>query len=405
MPVSRGSYDIVICGGGLVGTSLALSLAHLPLTVCLVDPAPTAPPRHKDDRTFTIAQGSKRTLTSLGVWPLLPSDSFHPISEIEVSDCMGRFGLTHIDAHELETEALGFVVENSALLGALYVALETTKVTVRTGHFTDIDQHTNSVTVTIAEADGPHQLSCRLLVGADGTNSAVRTTCAIPVTRHDYNREALVTNCRVSAPRPHTAFERFAEQGPIAALPLGDDRYTFVISRIDAKLWQDLSEADFLVQLQAAFGNRLGRLLDASARLRFPLILQQAPNPAAERVVIIGNAAHTLHPVAGQGFNLGLRDVAALADRIADAYRRHEDFGSRAHLDAYVKGRARDTANTIRFTDSLVRIFGYGAGPLVVARNVALTLVDCLPGIKRALGQRTMGLKGPLPRLMRGLKP
>jgi len=405
MPVTTDSYDIVICGGGLVGTSLALSLAHLPLTVCLVDPAPTAPPRHKDDRTFTLALGSKRALTGLGVWPLLAPNSFHPINEIQVSDRVGRFGLTHIQASELGVEALGFVTENAALLGALYEALKATEVTIQTGHFLDIDQRADSVAITIAGAHGPHQLSCRLLVGADGTNSAVRTACAIPVTRHDYGREALVVNCRVSAPKPRTAFERFAPEGPIAALPLGDDRYTLVISRIDAREWQDMGEADFLAQLQMAFGDRLGRFLDAGRRLRFPLILQQAPHPTSARVVIVGNAAHTLHPVAGQGFNLGLRDGAALADQIADAYRRHEDFGSKTHLDAYVKGRARDTTSTTRFTDGLVRIFGYDLGPLVIARNLALTLVDCLPGLKRALALRTMGLKGPLPRLIRGLKP
>ncbi|MHB8254082.1 MAG: 2-octaprenyl-6-methoxyphenyl hydroxylase [Acidiferrobacter sp.] len=399
------SYDIVICGGGLVGISLALSLAHLPLAVCVVDPAPSAPPRHRDDRTFTLAQGTKRALTGLGVWPLLARDSFHPITEIQVSDRRGRFGLTRIRASEQGVDALGFVTENAALLGGLYEALKTTNVTVRTGRFESVERRADSAIVTIAGAHGPEHLSCRLLVGADGTNSAVRSACAIPVTRHDYGREALVANCRVSAPKPRTAFERFAEQGPIAALPLGDDRYTFVISRLDAKEWQDLSETHFLAQLQQAFGNRLGHFLEAGQRLRFPLILQEAHNPVVARAVVIGNAAHTLHPVAGQGFNLGLRDATALADQIADACRKGEDFGSLACLDAYVRGRAHDTQNTIRFTDGLIRIFGSDFEPLVMARNLALALVDCWPGAKRALALRTMGLKGPLPRLMRGLKP
>ena len=405
MPVTTDSYDIIICGGGLVGTSLALSLAHLPLTICLVDPAPKAPPRHKDDRTFTLAQGSKRALTHLGVWPLLPRTSFHPITEIEVSDGTGRFGLTHLRAAELGVDALGFVTENAALLGGLYEALKTTKVTVRTGRFEGVDRRNDLASVTIIGSNGPQRLACRLLIGADGTNSAVRTACAIPTTLHHYGREALVANCRVSAPQPRTAFERFAPEGPIAALPLGDDRYTFVISRINAKEWQEMTEADCLAQLQTAFGDRLGRFLEVGRRLRFPLILQKTLRPAAERVVIVGNAAHTLHPVAGQGFNLGLRDVAVLADQIADICRRHGDFGSKAALDAYVKTRARDTANTTRFTDGLIRIFSQDLGPLVMARNLALTLVDCLPGVKRALALRTMGLKGPLPKLMRGQNP
>ncbi len=399
------TYDIVIGGGGLVGTSLALSLAHLPLTICLIDPVAAPPPRHKDDRTFTLAQGSKRALTSLGVWPLLPENSFHPITEIEVSDRTGGFGLTHIRAHELGLDALGFVTENAALLAALYGALKDTPVVIRAGRFTSLEVRADAAVVTMSGTDGPEQLSGRLLVGADGTDSAVRTALAIPVTRHAYGREALVMNCRVSAPKPRTAFERFTPEGPLAALPLGDDRYTFVMSSAHAQDWQDLPEPQFLARLEQAFGQRLGHFLACGRRLRFPLILQKAPHPAAARAVLVGNAAHTLHPVAGQGFNLGLRDIASLADTIAEACRRQEDFGSRAVLDRYLAGRARDVASTIEFTDGLVRIFSNKIGPLVAARNLALTLVDCLPSVKRALAVRTMGLKAPLPSLLRGLRP
>lgn len=399
------TFDIVICGGGLVGTSLALSLAHLPLTICLIDPAAAPPPRHTDDRTFTLAQGSKRALTSLGVWQRLPENSFHPIREIEVSDRSGGFGLTHIRAQELGLEALGFVTENAALLQALYGALKDTSVVIRAGRFEGLETGADSATVTLSGTSGRESLSCRLLVGADGTDSAVRQALAIPVTRQAYGREALVTNCQVSAPKPRTAFERFTPEGPLAALPLGDDRYTFVISCEHAKDWQDLDEPQFLARLERAFGRRLGHFRASGRRLRFPLVLQKAACPAAPRTILVGNAAHTLHPVAGQGFNLGLRDVAALADTIAMAFRQQEDFGGRACLDRYSAGRTRDTAHTIGFTDGLVRIFSNTIGPLVVARNLALTLVDCVAPIKRALAVRTMGLKGPLPSLLRGVKP
>lgn len=399
------AYDIVICGGGPVGTSLALSLAHLPLTICLIDPVAAPPPRHKDDRTFTLAQGSKRALASLGVWPLLPKNSFHPITEIEVSDRSGGFGLTHIRAHELGLDALGFVTENAALLAALYGALKETSVVVRPGRFASLEGGADATVVTLSGAQGTERLSGRLLVGADGTDSAVRAALGIPVSRRAYGREALVVNCQVSAPKPRTAFERFTPEGPLAALPLDDDRYTFVMSSAHAQDWQELPEPQFLARFEKAFGPRLGHFRACGRRLRFPLILQKARYPAAARAVLVGNAAHTLHPVAGQGFNLGLRDVAALADSIAEAWRRHEDFGSRSCLDRYLAGRARDTASTIGFTDGLVRIFSNKIGPLVAARNLALTLVDCLPVVKRALAVRTMGLKGPLPNLLRGLRP
>lgn len=403
--MTESSYDVVICGGGLVGASLALSLAHLPLRICLVDPIAAPPPPSRDDRTFTLAQGSKRALVSLGVWPLLSPQSFEPIQEIHVSDRAGGFGFTHIRAAEVGVDALGFVTQNAALLGALYKALHSTSVTLRVGLFEQVDQQIDEAVVTVEGPQGRERLHTRLLVGADGTQSAVSAFCAIPVSKQDYGREALVANCHMSAPKRGVAFERFTPEGPIAALPIGDNRYTFVVSRASAKEWQDMPEAEFLSELHRIFGDRLGRFLQVGRRLRFPLIRQNAPRPIAARVVLVGNAAHTLHPVAGQGFNLGLRDVAVLADRIAQATRQHEDFGSMPQLEAYGASRVQDTANTMRFTDGLIRLFSHDVGPITTARNVGLTLVDCLPPLKRALALRTMGLKGSLPRLMRGLKP
>ena len=398
-------HDIVICGGGLVGASLALALSHLPLDICLLDPAPQAPAPRADDRTFTIAQGSKRALTTLGAWSRISRQDFQPITEIEVSDRAGRFGFTHLFADELGVDALGFVTGNVALLAALYGALGETGVTLRRGRFGEITRDDKSATVALAAGEKGHQLKCRLLVGADGTHSAVRGACGIDVHRHDYGREAIVSNCRVSAPRPTTAFERFTPEGPIAALPIGDDRYTFVISRPDAPEWQALDEDLFIDRLRATFGDRLGRVLGASPRLRFPLMRQHAREWVAPRVALIGNAAHTLHPVAGQGFNLGLRDVAVLADRLAEAVRAGADYGDLAWLRDYERIRQMDVANTTRFTDGLVRLFAPRLGPVAIARAVALNLVDGVPAVKRMLAVRTMGLKAPLPKLFRGIKP
>ncbi|WP_297361807.1 FAD-dependent monooxygenase [Acidiferrobacter sp.] len=403
--MSTHRHDVVICGGGLVGASLALALAHLPLDVCLLDPAPFAPPARADDRTFTIAQGSKRALNALGAWPRLSGGDFQPITEIEVSDRVGRIGLTHILAYEQGVDALGFVTGNTALLATLYEALDATTVTRRAGRFDGFIQDADAGVITLACGQDGERIACRLLVGADGTHSAVRAACGIGVDCHDYGREAIVSNCRVSRPRPFTAFERFTDNGPVAALPIGDDRYTFVISRADGEQWQALDEQGFLERLADSFGDRLGRLLAASPRLRFPLIRQHAREWVAPRVVLIGNAAHTLHPVAGQGFNLGLRDVAVLAERLSEACRAQTDYGDRAWLADYARARRADVAYTTRFTDGLVRLFTPRLPALAAARGVALNLVDTLPGLKRALAVRTMGLKAPLPKLFRGIKP
>ena len=398
-------HDIVICGGGLVGASLALALAHLPLDICLLDPAPHAPKPRTDDRTFTIAQGSKRALATLGAWSRLSRKDFQPITEIEVSDRAGRLGLTHLFADELGVDALGFVTGNVALLAALYEALSETGVTLRRGRFAGMTTNDEHAIVTLAGEQEGKRLECRLLVGADGTHSAVRGACEIGVYRHDYGREAIVSNCRVSAPRPTTAFERFTPDGPIAALPIGDDRYTFVISRPDATEWQALDEDPFRDRLTKTFGDRLGRILAASPRLRFPLMRQHAREWVAPRVALIGNAAHTLHPVAGQCFNLGLRDVAVLAERLAEAVRGGDDYGDATWLRSYAQVRQADVANTTRFTDGLVRIFAQRLGPVAIARALALNLVDGAPALKRMLAVRTMGLKAPLPKLFRGIKP
>jgi len=403
--VTEDAYDIVICGGGLVGTTLALCLAHLPLSIALIEPQPQAPKRSPDDRTFTLAQGSKRALSALGVWSRLADGSFHAITEIEVSDRRGRFGLAHILAREQGVEALGYVTENAALLEALYSTIATTAVKVIKGRFLALERQALTAVVTLDGSEGPARVKGRLVIGADGTRSAVRAACGIGVSLREYGRHAIVANCQVSQPLPHTAFERFAPHGPIAALPLGQDRYTFVISRPDAPQWQAFDDEQFLVELEAAFGTRLGRFLAAGRRQSFPLTLQLAETAVAARVAIIGNAAHTLHPVAGQGFNLGLRDAAVLADHIAAALRTSEDYGSLEFLQTYADKRTADTRATVRFTDGLVRLFSLDVGPIAWARNLALTCVDCLPPVKHALAQRTMGLKGPLPRLMRGLKP
>ncbi|MDA8361557.1 MAG: FAD-dependent monooxygenase [Gammaproteobacteria bacterium] len=400
------SYDMVICGGGLVGATLGLSLAHLPLSIAIIDPTPSSHRATRtDDRTFTLSLGTKRALTTLGVWPLIPAASINAIRRIHVSDTRGGFGFTHLDAGEIGVEALGYVTESGALWDALRAALARTPITLITGTVRAALRRDGRHDITVDCAQGPQTLTARLLVGADGTASAVRALAGITVLRRSYGREALVVNCGVTRPQRDTAFERFGAEGPLAALPTGRNQYTMVISQRRADDLLALADTDFLKRLQALFGERLGTFTSAGRRLSFPLALVRARTPVGDGVVLVGNAAQTLHPVAGQGFNLGLRDAAALADHVARAVKRGLAIDSPAVLAAYARARGTDTGSTMAFTDRLVRIFAVDGGLAATARNVALTLIDCLPGAKQGLARQTMGLKGPVASILRGVRP
>ncbi len=397
---------MVICGGGLVGATLGLSLAHLPLSIAIIDPTPSSQTATRaDDRTFTLALGTKRALMTLGVWSLIPAARIHAIRHIHVSDARGGFGFTHLDAGELGVEALGYVTESGALWDALRAALARTSIHLITGTVQAAIRRDGRQHITVDGAGASQTLAARLLVGADGTASAVRSFAGIGVQRRSYGREAVVVNCAVSKPQKDTAFERFGADGPIAALPAGRNQYTMVISERRAQDLLALPDAGFLKHLQKRFGDRLGTFVDAGRRLSFPLALTRAHTPVGEGVVLVGNAAHTLHPVAGQGFNLGLRDAAALADHLARAIKCGEPIDNAAVLDGYARARRADTEDTIAFTDSLVRIFALNGGIPAAVRNLALTAIDCLPGVKQMLARQTMGLKGPVAGILRGVKP
>jgi 2-octaprenyl-6-methoxyphenol hydroxylase len=250
-------------------------------------------------------------------------------------------------------------------------------------------------------------LSAKLVVGADGTQSAVRRLFDIPAERTDYGQVAIVATVAAGVPHGNTAYERFTDSGPLAALPMRENRCAIVWSAAaaDAETIAGWNDDEFLLRLQERFGDRLGRLTQPGARARHPLALTKVSQPLRPRMVLIGNAAHTVHPVAGQGFNLGLRDVAALVETLIAAARADEDVGSMAVLDRYADWRRRDTRVTEIFTDSLIRIFSNRSLPWAVARGAGLVAVDLMLPVKRRLLRITSGLAGRLPRLARGLAP
>lgn len=401
-------FDVLVCGGGMVGASLAAALAPLALRVGLVEAVPFGSPGQPsfDERTIALSRSGCRILAGVGAWDAVAPHA-RPIRTIHVSE-RGRFGTAVISAAEQGVPELGHVVASRALGAALWerVARAPNVELLCPATAAAPAPGAEGVTVRVAAAGAEREAVARLLVVADGARSALRAALGIAARERSYDQVAIVGNVAVAgAPDPCTAWERFTPEGPLALLPWVDGRYAFVMAlRPDrAQAAMALDDAAFLAGLQAAFGARLGRFERLGRRTAYPLSLVRAERVTASRAVLVGNAAHGLHPVAGQGYNLGLRDVAALAELVADAVRAGEDPGSRAVAERYAAWRRADQRNVVAFTDGLVRLFGVPLPAAGTARGLGLALFDALPGAKRALARHAMGMGGRLTRLARGL--
>jgi 2-octaprenyl-6-methoxyphenol hydroxylase len=408
---SQGDFDVLIAGGGLVGGSLAIALAGTSCRVGLVEAVPpdsSAQPSF-DDRTIALSRGSYRILNQLEVWPLI-ADAVWPIHKIHVSE-QKRFGTALIAADEQGIPELGFVIKSRQLGQALWQKLGelptvTTFCPARVAA-TEVEATTRSVTLT---GDKVVSINTQLLVVADGARSELRGALGIKASDRDYGQVAVVANIQVDARHAgHIAYERFTPEGPLAILPGQNGLYTVVLARSSdsAPTVMAMSDKDMLDLVQSSFGFRLGRFTRLGKRYAYPLHLVTADRIIAERAVVIGNAANGLHPVAAQGFNLGLRDVASLGEVIADGYGMQAaafDPGAAAVLAKYSDWRQSDQSKVVGFTDSLIRLFGIPGAPVSIGRGVGLAAFDLLPGAKRELARQTMGLSGRLTRLARGLR-
>jgi 2-octaprenyl-6-methoxyphenol hydroxylase len=397
--------DLAIVGGGMVGASLATALMGSGVRLLLIESTAfgSAAQPSFDERTTALGNASRRIYDTLGLWQELAPHA-GVIRSIHVSDA-GRFGFARLTAAEQGIDAFGYVLPNRVLGAALWRRLgDAPGLTLRVpAQLQELDIRPEGVALTVSSATGVREhFRARLVVAADGAHSQVRTAAGIGAVVEDYAQVALVANLTSDQPHAERAFERFTPRGPLAVLPLANGGLAVIwaCAREEAQRLLALEDAAYLRELQGAFGWRAGRFLRVGRRHAYPLQLTRAAEPAGTRTLLIGNAAQALHPVAGQGFNLGLRDAAMLAELIAQ---QRGDVGAPECLQRFAAWRAQDRRGVVRFTDSLVKLFG-DTRPLVpLLRDLGLLMFDLAPPAKSALARVSAGFAGPAPRLARGL--
>lgn len=370
-------YDIAICGAGPAGMALAALLVRRGVSakrIALID-AKTLEQASKDPRSLALSWGSRQILEPIGGWPAAAT----AIEQIHVSR-RGQFGRSMIDRKDYDLPALGYVSRYGHLVSALSAVCEQAGIaSLRPARVTALDESDDAVTLTVAIGDETQTLRAAIVVQAEGGLFNEQQTRA---TNRDYQQTAIIAQVRSSAPPPHRAYERFTEQGPLALLPQ-DDEYSLVwcVRPDTAAALQALNDADFLQALGAAFGDRVGRFTHATPRLAFPLGLNADPRCTA-RTVAIGNAAQTLHPVAGQGLNLGLRDVTVLARLLAQG-------ATPDKLAQYTDQRQRDRSTTVRITDTMARIFANDT-PTQPLLGLTLAAIDIVGPARGVLAELMM---------------
>jgi len=382
-------YNLIIIGGGPVGMSLTLALSNSGLSVLLLE-ARGAPEKKEDSRPLAFSHGSRLILQRLGVWESLPEVT--PIRTIHISN-RGGFGRTLLTARDVGVPALGYVVIHHDVFRSMHERLQDCGVDYLTGaQVTRLESSTEEGQVEFQHNGVIKQATANLLVLADGGRLTGQVE-GITQHTHDYQQWAVVAGIKTSLPQCGTAYERFASDGPVAFLPLG--RYFSLVWTVSPSAAQEilsLDDAAFMARLHHHFGDRIGKFIGASKRSGFPLTLKYVTPITARRIVLIGNAAQTLHPVAGQGFNLGLRDAWELAREIITM---PSDAGAPIMLSKYRHKRQIDSGAGRMFTDSLVKLFSNDDLLLQGIRSMGLSALDCLPPAKRFVTKRMMfGLRG-----------
>lgn len=394
---TSGHCDIAIVGGGLVGASLAVALAQRPLALTLieaVDPPAAAPAW--DERCIALNDGSVRIFDSLGLWDTLRSEA-EPIRSTHISE-RGRFGTARFTAADAGLEALGYNVPLRAIGAALSarMAMQTNLRILRPARVTSLSHDAAAVTLGLDQGGTASVVSARLVAAADGAASAVRGLVDIGAAVRDYQQHAIVSAVRLSRPHAGVAYERFTEDGPLALIPKPQHAASLVwtVPSTEVERLLALDDAAYLERVQTIFGGRLGRFLALGRRTAWPLARTLSATLTAPRTVLIGNAAQSLHPVAAQGFNLGLRDVAQLARLLESGA---DDPGDARTLAAYAALRGDDRERVAGLTDTMVRVFSNRLPGLAQLRHWGLVAVDLLPGLRESVLRSHLGHRG-LPR-------
>jgi len=401
-------FDVVIAGGGMIGASMALAISSLNLRIAVIEKVRRDDQLQPsfDDRSTALSRSSQSMFTALGLWDQI-LDAATPIKSIHVSD-RGRFGFSHVTAEEQEVDALGYVVINR-VLGDVLLGNAKKKKNVHffcPAEITSIESQEDYCNVEFKSEDSKNSISSQLLIAADGANSDIRDYLGISMKQTNYEQVAIIGNLLTEKPIASMAFERFSESGPIALLPLNNGRAAFIwiVPTKNAETLMSASVNTFLSTMQEVFGLRLGLFSSLGERYSYPLALTEAQRLYSQRSVIIGNAANSLHPVAAQGFNLGLRDVATLADCIyKETLKDKSDLGNIDLLVEYSELRQHDHKKLKFFTDGLVRLFGSKRRSVRILRNAGMMYFDLIPGFRKFFVKHAMGLSGRLPRLSRGV--
>ncbi|MHC0052305.1 UbiH/UbiF/VisC/COQ6 family ubiquinone biosynthesis hydroxylase [Actibacterium sp. D379-3] len=400
--------DVLIVGGGLNGPALALALAQGGLSVTVVDALPVAARSDDafDGRGYALALASQRLLSAIGIWAGV-ADKSQPILEIKVSDGHAGTGpspfVLDFDHAEIEEGPMGYMLEDRFLRRAFLDGMAADPRITQISGETVVTQEVQPGGVTATLASG-RTLRARILIGCDGRRSGTAERAGIRRTGWDYGQTALV--CAIGHEKPHhgIAHQFFMPPGPLAILPLPGNFCSIVWSETHTRAAQiqALDDAGYMAALRPRFGDFLGDIQLAGARFSYPLTLTLANAFVAERLALVGDAAHGVHPIAGQGLNLGLRDVGALAEVLVDAHRRGEEIGATDVLARYQRWRRWDTATLAAATDGINRLFSNDNPILRGIRDLGLGAVNALPGLRRHFIREAAGLNGDLPRLMTG---